>query len=41
MLTVVLAGLLGVLGIVAVLAYVQKANNQVVDNNKAGDRSGR
>lgn len=35
MLTVVLAGLLGVLGIVAVLAYVQKANNQVVDNNKA------
>jgi pilus assembly protein CpaB len=34
MLTVVLAALLGVVGIVAVLAYVNKANTNIVNNNK-------
>ncbi len=35
MLTVILAALLGVVGIVAVLAYVKKANNASVDSGKA------
>ena len=35
MLTVILAALLGVVGIVAVLAYVKKANNATIDSGKA------